>query len=127
MRPVPCSVRAGKKAKPAVEKTKGSVDASGEALNIYTEIGNLADAAMPYPVIGVSLLDRFEESIGSRVFEPGEYLAGNVDRLALVEEGQRFSAEMTIESPTVAASGFRLNVCYRLSGSRLRCAIEDFR
>ena len=110
-----------------VEKTKGSVDASGETLNIYTEIGNLADAAMPYPVIGVSLLDRFEESIGSRVFDPGEYLAGNVDRLALVGTGQRFSAEMTIESPTVAASGFRLNVCYRLKGRRLRCAIEDFR
>lgn len=110
-----------------VEKTKGSVDASGETLNIYAEIGNLAGSAMPYPVIGVSLLDRFEESIGSRIFEPGEYLAGNIDRLGLVGTGQRFSAEMTIESPAVAASGFRLNVCYRQSGSQLRCAIEDFR
>ena len=49
-----------------VEKTKGSVGSSGEALNIYAEVGNVANAAMPYPVIGVSLLDRFEESIGSR-------------------------------------------------------------
>jgi hypothetical protein len=110
-----------------VEKTKGSVGSSGEALNIYAEVGNVANAAMPYPVIGVSLLDRFEESIGSRTFDPGEYLAGNVDRLALVGTGQRFSAEMTIESPAAAASGFRLNICYREAAGKLRCAIEDFR
>jgi hypothetical protein len=78
-------------------------------------------------VIGVSLLDRFEESIGSRIFEPEEYLPGDTDRLGVVETGVTFSAQMQIESPAVAASGFRLNVCYREDGENLRCAIEDFR
>ncbi len=110
-----------------VEKTNGSVNAAGDTLSIYTEVGNRSGAPLPYPVIGVSLLDRFEESIGSRIFEPEEYLPGDVDRLAVVETGVTFNARMQIESPAVAASGFRLNVCYREDGESLRCAIEDFR
>ena len=110
-----------------VEKTNGSVNAAGDTLSIYTEVGNRSGAALPYPVIGVSLLDRLEESIGSRIFEPEEYLPGDVDRLGVVETGVTFNARMQIESPAVAASGFRLNVCYREHGESLRCAIEDFR
>ncbi|MEE4161878.1 MAG: DUF3426 domain-containing protein [Woeseiaceae bacterium] len=109
------------------EATRGSTDGSGETLSIFTRIGNESDAALPYPVISVSLTDRFEETIGSRVFEPPEYLAGDVDTRRLVAAGSTFDALMAIESPTDAATGFKLNVCYRLTGDRLRCAIEDFR
>ena len=109
------------------EATRGSTDGSGETLSIFTRIGNESDAALPYPVISVSLTDRFEETIGSRVFEPPEYLAGDVDTRRMVAAGSTFDALMAIESPTDSATGFKLNVCYRLTGDRLRCAIEDFR
>lgn len=109
------------------EATRGSTDGSGETLSIFTRIGNESDAALPYPVISVSLTDRFEETIGSRVFEPPEYLAGDVDTRRMVAAGSTFDALMAIESPVDAATGFKLNVCYRLTGDRLRCAIEDFR
>ncbi len=109
------------------EATRGSTDETGAVLSIYSRIGNKAASALPYPVISVSLTDRFEETIGSRVFEPSEYLAGDLDTRRMVEPGTTFNALMSIESPAAEATGFKLNVCYRLTDRGLRCAIEDFK
>jgi hypothetical protein len=32
-----------------------------------------------------------------------------------------------VESPSPDATGFKLNVCYREAGNRVRCATEDFK
>lgn len=109
------------------EATRGSTDEAGETLTIYSRIGNNSDAALPYPVISVALTDRFEETIGSRVLEPADYLSDDVDSGRLVPAGTTFNASIAIESPADEAMGFKLNVCYRQGGDRLRCAIEDFR
>ncbi len=109
------------------EATRGSTDEAGETLTIYSRIGNNSEAALPYPVISVALTDRFEETIGSRVLEPADYLGDDVDSGRLVPAGTTFNASIAIESPADAAMGFKLNVCYRQTGDRLRCAIEDFR
>jgi predicted Zn finger-like uncharacterized protein len=109
------------------EATKGSTDDSGERLTIVTRVGNKSDKALPYPLLHVSLTDRFEEIIGSRVLEPGEYLAANADPRKPVAAGNTFDAVITIDTPAPEATGFKLNVCYRLASGRLRCAIEDFK
>jgi len=109
------------------EATRGSTDDAGEVLSIYSRIGNQAESALPYPVISVSLTDRFEEIIGSRVLGPADYLEDNLDASALVEPGASFNAVIAIESPAAEATGFKLNVCYRIEGIKLRCAIEDFK
>lgn len=109
------------------EATRGSTDEAGETLTIYSRIGNNSDAALPYPVISVALTDRFEETIGSRVLEPADYLGEDVDSGRLVPAGTTFNASIAIDSPAAEAMGFKLNVCYRQTGDRLRCAIEDFR
>jgi predicted Zn finger-like uncharacterized protein len=109
------------------EATKGGTDESDEVLTIYSRIGNKSGEALPYPLINVSLTDRFEEIIGSKVLEPGDYLAENLDTRAPVAPGETFSAVISIEAPDPDATGFKLNVCYRQPGGRLRCAIEDFR
>ncbi len=109
------------------EVTKGSADENNELLTIYSRLGNTSDGPLPYPLVHVSLTDRFEEIIGSKVLEPGEYLAGNPDPSKAVESGSTFNAVISIESPAAEATGFRLNVCYRLANRQLRCAIEDFK
>ena len=109
------------------EATKGSTDDTEQLLTIYSRIGNQSDGALPYPLVHVSLTDRFEDIIGSRVLEPGEYLGGNADPRELVPAGNTFNAVISIESPAAEATGFKLNVCYRLAGGQLRCAIEDFK
>ena len=109
------------------EATRGSTDETGAVLSIYSRIGNRSESALPYPVISVSLTDRFEETIGSRVFDSSEYLTDDLDTRRMVEPGTSFNALMSIESPAAEATGFKLNVCYRLADQSLRCAIEDFK
>jgi len=124
------------------EATKGSTEMVGngeatddinetvennEVLTIYSRVGNKSDKALPYPLVRLSLTDRFEDIIGSRVLEPGEYLAESADPRKLVPPGNTFNAVISIESPSEQATGFKLNVCYRLASGQLRCAIEDFK
>ena len=124
------------------EATKGSTETIGaadsaddadpaaeteEVLTIYSRVGNQSDKELPYPLVHLSLTDRFEEIIGSRVLEPGEYLAENADPRKLVPPGNTFNAVISIESASEEATGFKLNVCYRLASGQLRCAIEDFK
>jgi hypothetical protein len=90
-------------------------------------VANRSTQALPYPLVHVSLTDRWEEIVGSRVLEPSEYLAGNADPSKAVAAGDRFTAAISIDSPSTEATGFKLNVCYRVAPGQVRCATEDFR
>ena len=108
------------------EETKGSVEGEDEDLTLYSRLGNNSDGPLPYPLIEISLFDRFQETVGSRVLDPAEYLSSDLDPRKLVEPGNTFNVVITIKSPSEDASGFKLNVCYRLSDGQLRCAIDNF-
>ena len=109
------------------EATKGTTDEDEQVLTIYSRVGNNSDQTLPYPLVHVSLTDRFEEIIGSRVLEPSEYLFDNADPRRPVYPGETFNAVIAIDAPSNDATGFKLEVCYRLASSQLRCATEDFK
>ncbi len=109
------------------EATKGDTDETGELLTIYSRVGNNSEEPLPYPLVHLSLTDRFEDIIGSAVMEPAEYLAENADPRKPVPPGSSFNAVISIESPSPEATGFKLNVCYRLASGQLRCADHDFK
>jgi predicted Zn finger-like uncharacterized protein len=109
------------------EVTNGSVDEEDDLLTIYSRIANKSSQPLPYPLVHVSLTDRWEETIGSRVLEPNDYLAGGLDPRKPVPPGEDFTAVITIASPSAEATGFKLNVCYRIAPGRVRCATEDFK
>ena len=109
------------------EATNGSVAEGENVLTISSRIGNRSEQPLPYPLVHVSLTDRWEEIIGSRVLEPNEYLAGDLDPSKPVVPGDNFTAVITVEEPSVDATGFKVNVCYRVSPGRVRCATEDFK
>ncbi len=109
------------------EATNGSVAEGEDVLTIFSRIGNRSEQPLPYPLVHVSLTDRWEEIIGSRVLEPNEYLVGDLDPSRPVVPGDNFTAVITVEEPSVDATGFKINVCYRVSPGRVRCATEDFK
>ncbi len=109
------------------EATNGNVDEDEDLLTIYSRIANKSSQALPYPLVHISLTDRWEDVIGSRVLEPNEYLAGDLDPRRPVPSGENFTAVITIESPSVEATGFRLTACYRIAPGRVRCADEHFK
>lgn len=110
-----------------VDESSGLVGGDTETLTIYSRIGNTSEGPLPYPLINVELIDRFESTLGSTVLEPGEYLADNFDPRTHVNVGDSFDAVIAIESPSADATGFKLTVCYRSSEGLLRCAIESFK
>lgn len=109
------------------EATNGSIAEDEDVLTILSRIGNRSQQPLPYPLVHVSLTDRREEIIGSRILEPNEYLAGDLDPSKPVTPGENFTAVITIDEPSVDATGFKLNVCYRVSPGRVRCAADDFK
>ena len=109
------------------EATKGDTDEAGELLTIYSRIGNNSGGPLPYPLVHVSLTDRFEDIIGSSILDPADYLPEEADPRKPVPPGSSFNAVIAIASPSPEATGFKLNVCYRLTGGQLRCADHDFK
>jgi predicted Zn finger-like uncharacterized protein len=120
------------------QNTGNAIDESGQLLTICSTVANRSAQALPYPLVHVSLTDRWEEIVASDVQEPGEYLAGDPapcnlaaasdpDPSVPVPAGEMFTAVIEIPSPSADATGFKLNVCYRLDSERLRCATDDFR
>lgn len=109
------------------ESTSGSTDAGDAVLTIRSRISNQSGGALPYPLLHVSLTDRYEEIIGSKVLQPAEYLDDSALAGDAVAAGDAFTAVITVASLAQTATGFKLNVCYRENDEQLRCATEDFR
>jgi predicted Zn finger-like uncharacterized protein len=109
------------------ESTSGSTEGNDEVLTIRSRISNQTSGSLPYPLLHVSLTDRYEEIIGSRVLQPAEYLSEGTNTGQPVDAGDGFTAVITVSSLAREATGFKLNICYRDSPEQLRCATEDFR
>jgi predicted Zn finger-like uncharacterized protein len=97
----------------------GDPDANG-TLRLRASILNTAAQLQPYPLLRVTLADRFGKSIGARDFEPTEYLGKPTARL--LTPGERVDATLEILDPGKNAEGFEIDVCVRGVDKRISCA-----
>ena len=97
----------------------GDPDANG-TLRVRASILNTAAQLQPYPLLRVTLADRFGKKIGARDFEPGEYLGKPTARL--LAPGERVDATLAILDPGKNAEGFEIDVCLRGADQRVACA-----
>jgi predicted Zn finger-like uncharacterized protein len=97
----------------------GDPDANG-TLRVRASILNTAAQLQPYPLLRVTLADRFGKKIGARDFEPGEYLGKPTVRL--LAPGERVDATLAILDPGRNAEGFEIDVCLRGADQRVACA-----
>ncbi|HEX7720261.1 MAG TPA: DUF3426 domain-containing protein, partial [Woeseiaceae bacterium] len=109
------------------ESTSGSTEGNDEVLTIRSRISNQTSGSLPYPLLHISLTDRYEEIIGSKVLQPAEYLGAGTNTGEPVDAGEGFTALITVASLAREATGFKLNICYRDSPEQLRCVTEAFR
>jgi hypothetical protein len=109
------------------EVSDGRFEEGDADLTVYSRVGNKSKDALPYPVIAVSLTDRFEEPLGSVTLDPSDYLPDDLDPRKLVEPGNSFEAVMKIKSPPDDVTGFRLRPCYRNMSGQLRCKDDSFK
>jgi hypothetical protein len=97
----------------------GDPDANG-TLRLRASILNAAPQLQPYPLLRVTLADRFGKSIGARDFEPAEYLGRPTARL--LTPGERVDATLEILDPGKSAEGFEIDVCVRGVDKKISCA-----
>jgi predicted Zn finger-like uncharacterized protein len=97
----------------------GDPDANG-TLRVRASILNTASQLQPYPLLRVTLADRFGKSIGARDFAPSEYLGKPAARL--LTPGERVDAMLEILDPGKSAEGFEIDVCLRGVDQRISCA-----
>jgi predicted Zn finger-like uncharacterized protein len=96
----------------------GDPDANG-TLRLRASILNAAAQLQPYPLLRVTLADRFGKSIGRRDFEPTEYLGKQTAKL--LAPGERVDATLEILDPGKNAEGFEIDVCLRGVDQRVAC------
>ena len=96
-------------------------DPAGEGtLRVRASILNIAAQLEPYPLLRVTLANRFGGSIGTRDFEPFEYLGKPIAKL--LAPGERVDATMDILDPGKNAEGFEIDVCLRGADKKISCA-----
>jgi predicted Zn finger-like uncharacterized protein len=97
----------------------GDPDANG-TLRLRASIMNTAAVLQPYPLLRVTLADRFGKNIGRRDFEPSEYLGKPTAKL--LAPGERVDATLAILDPGKDAEGFEIDVCLRGADRKISCA-----
>ena len=90
------------------------------ALRVRASILNTAAQLQPYPLLRVTLANRFGSRIGSRDFEPAEYLGKPTVRM--LAPGERADATLDILDPGKDAEGFEIDVCLRGPDHKIACA-----
>lgn len=93
-------------------------------LRITAQIRNNGPRTQPYPHIHLELKDRWEAVVGSRVFEPVEYLESDADSTNAMVAGVTVPADFAVVDPGEDAYGFELDVCLQSGAGRLSCASE---
>jgi predicted Zn finger-like uncharacterized protein len=90
------------------------------ALRVRASIMNTAAHLEPYPLLRVTLANRFGTRVAEREFEPSEYMGKATAHL--LAPGERADALLDIVDPGKDAEGFEIDVCVRSADKKLVCA-----
>jgi predicted Zn finger-like uncharacterized protein len=99
----------------------GDPSASG-TLRVRASILNTSPQLQPYPLLRVALANRFGARIGTRDFEPAEYMGKPIARM--LAPGERADATLDIVDPGKDAEGFEIDVCLRNIEQKISCAAD---
>jgi hypothetical protein len=105
--------------------TAGPVQGGQGSLTITATLLNRGPRDQPHPYVRLELKDRWDEPVGSRIFEPAEYLPQPPDPGDMMASGARVPAQLAVVDPGKDAYGFELDVCVPSGSEQLRCANEN--
>ena len=89
-------------------------------LRVRASIMNTAAQLQPYPLLRVTLANRFGARVAEREFEPSEYMGKATAHM--LAPGERADATLDIVDPGKDAEGFEIDVCVRGADKKLTCA-----
>ena len=91
-------------------------------LRVRASILNTTAQLQPYPLLRLTLANRFGTRIGTRDFEPAEYLGKPTVRM--LAPAERADATLDIMDPGKDAEGFEIDVCLRAADQKISCAAD---
>ncbi|TFG87824.1 MAG: DUF3426 domain-containing protein [Chromatiales bacterium] len=94
------------------------------ALDILARIAVVGDDRVGLPLVRVTLTDRFGQPLGSRVFEPDEYLGKNSRPREPVSPGTLIPVEISLKDPGTDAQGFDVDICLMNQRDGMTCQSE---
>jgi predicted Zn finger-like uncharacterized protein len=94
-----------------VKQWGAASEAEAGALRLRASVVNQAHRSQPYPLLRVTLEDRFGAKVARREFTPAEYLPGRTAPRQLLAPGARADADLKLADPGREAVGFELDVC----------------
>lgn len=89
-------------------------------LRVRASITNNADFAQPYPLLKLTLEDRFGANLGTREFQPDEYSPSAATATRRLTAGAAANVDLAIVDPGEEAVGFQFDVC--LINGAMHCA-----
>ncbi len=95
------------------------------ALLVSANLANAGVRAQPFPLLRITLLDRWGDPLGERFFAPGEYLPRAVKSGDLIAAGATVEASVLIVDPGAGAVSYGIDACLRDADNRLLCAHES--
>jgi hypothetical protein len=94
------------------------------ALDILARIAIVGNDQVGLPLVRVTLRDRFGKPIGTRVFEPVEYLGKTPRPREPVSPGTLIPVEISLKDPGSDAQGFDVDVCLMSQHEGITCQAE---
>jgi hypothetical protein len=94
------------------------------ALDILARIAVVGNEPVGLPLVRVTLLDRLSRPLGSRVFQPEEYIRGNSLPETVVKPGTQIPVEISLKDPGTDALGFDVDVCVMSRREGVICRAE---
>jgi predicted Zn finger-like uncharacterized protein len=94
------------------------------ALDILARIAVVGNEHVGLPLVRVTLRDRFSRPLGSRVFEPAEYLGRNSQPREPVRPGTLIPVEISLRDLGADAQGFDVDVCLMTQREGITCRSE---
>ncbi len=94
------------------------------ALDILARIAVVGNEPVGLPLVRVTLLDRLSRPLGSRVFQPEEYIRGNSPPGQVVKPGTQIPVEISLKDPGTDALGFDVDICVMSRHEGVICRAE---
>jgi hypothetical protein len=94
------------------------------ALDILARIAVVGNDRVGLPLVRVTLRDRLSRPLGSRVFQPAEYLGKNPRPREPVSPGTLIPVEISLQDPGTDAAGFDVDVCIMSRREGIICRAE---
>lgn len=91
-------------------------------LRLVATLTNDASRPQPYPLVRLTLEDRWGGAVGARDFAPAEYLHDDARAASLLAAGEQAQVDLLVIDPGTDTVGFTVNICLADPDGVVRCA-----